>query len=186
MKANRHHDQRNSAQALRTQSNSSSSSIFFSIKPFETSSLGNFHKIWDKTQTYKIASPPTLCQPQQLFLPRPDHISTSAVLICDDDVEVDSSRWNSRSAGIARAQGIVDAVRNFEDVLMNLVVAEEAHVAPLLVGAKRVRDYGDARNEGEEGVRVGLSSRKGEHRKRRGLMVHEEDDGGSAHLGCSG
>ncbi|XP_047158084.1 glycosyltransferase family protein 64 C3-like [Vigna umbellata] len=75
------------------------------------------------------------------FLPRPDHISTGAVLICDDNVEVDS-----KSLEFA-----VDAMRNFEDVLMNLVVAEEAQVGPLLVGAKRVRDYGDARNEGRKG-----------------------------------
>ncbi|KAG2410422.1 Glycosyltransferase family protein [Vigna angularis] len=143
------------------------------------------------------------------FLPRPDHISTDAVLICDDDVEVDSKSlefafrvWEKNpnrlvglfarshdidlnrrewvytvhpdrfsivltkfmllrarylflytcvgGAGMARARGIVDAVRNCEDVLMNLVVAEEAQVGPLLVGAKRVRDYGDARNDGEE------------------------------------
>ncbi|XP_017411644.1 glycosyltransferase family protein 64 C3 [Vigna angularis] len=166
------------------------------------------------------------------FLPRPDHISTDAVLICDDDVEVDSKSlefafrvWEKNpnrlvglfarshdidlnrrewvytvhpdrfsivltkfmllrarylflytcvgGAGMARARGIVDAVRNCEDVLMNLVVAEEAQVGPLLVGAKRVRDYGDARNDGEEEVRVGLSSRKGEHRKRRGWCIGE-------------
>jgi len=46
-------------------------------------------------------------------------------------------------------------------------------VGPVLVGAKRVRDYGDARNE-EKGVSVvGLSSRKGEHRKRRGWCIRE-------------
>ncbi|QCE04359.1 Nucleotide-diphospho-sugar transferase [Vigna unguiculata] len=40
-------------------------------------------------------------------------------------------------------------------------------------GAKRVGDYGDARNEVEEEVRVGLSSRKREHRKRRGWCIWE-------------
>ena len=48
-----------------------------------------------------------------------------------------------------------------------------------MVGAERVRDWGDARNEeGEEqvenGVReVGLSSRRVEHRKRRGRCIRE-------------
>jgi len=41
----------------------------------------------------------------------------------------------------ARARGIVVVVRNYEDVLMNLVVAEETQGDPLLVGAKRVGDY---------------------------------------------
>jgi len=76
----------------------------------------------------------------------------------------------------ARA-GFVDEVRNCEDILMNFVVAEEAEVGSVLVGAKRVRDYGDARNEEEseeKGVSVvGLSSRKGEHRKRRGWCIRE-------------
>ncbi|KAK7369274.1 hypothetical protein VNO80_11310 [Phaseolus coccineus] len=166
------------------------------------------------------------------FLPRPSHISTDSVLICDDDVEVDSKSFEfafrvweknpNRLVGLfarshdldlnrrewiytvhpdrfsivltkfmflrarylylytcvggdrmERVRGIVDAVRNCEDLLMNLVVAEEAQVGPLLVGAKRVMDYGDARNDGEEGVRVGLSSRKGEHRKRRGWCIGE-------------
>lgn len=166
------------------------------------------------------------------FLPRPSHISTDSVLICDDDVEVDSKSlefafrvWEKNpnrlvglfarshdldlnrrewiytvhpdrfsivltkfmflrarylylytcvgGARMERARGIVDAVRNCEDLLMNFVVAEEAQVGPLLVGAKRVMDYGDARNDGEEGVRVGLSSRKGEHRKRRGWCIGE-------------
>jgi len=56
---------------------------------------------------------------------------------------------------------------------MNLVVVEETRLDPLLVGATRLRDYGDARNELEEEVRMGLSSRKGEHRKRRGWCIGE-------------
>lgn len=76
---------------------------------------------------------------------------------------------------MAHVRGIVDEVRNCEDLLMNFVVANETNVGPLLVGAKRVRDYGDARNEenGGLGLSVGLSSRKGEHRKRRGWCIRE-------------
>ncbi|CAJ1972290.1 unnamed protein product [Sphenostylis stenocarpa] len=167
------------------------------------------------------------------FLPRPSHISTDAVLICDDDVEVDPRSlefafrvWEKNpqrlvgvfarshdldlnrrewvytvhpdrfsivltkfmllrghylflytcggGAQMARARAIVDAMHNCEDVLMNMVVAEEAQVGPVLVWAKRVRDYGDSRNEGEEAVSVvGLSSRKREHRKRRGWCIQE-------------
>lgn len=166
------------------------------------------------------------------FLPRPNDISTDAVLVCDDDVEVDPTTlefafrvWTQnphRLVGLfarshdfdldrrewaytvhpdrfsivltkfmllktrylflytcpggprmARVRGVVDEVRNCEDILMNFVVAEEAEVGSVLVGAKRVRDYGDARNE-EKGVSVvGLSSRKGEHRKRRGWCIRE-------------
>ena len=72
----------------------------------------------------------------------------------------------------------VDSVRNCEDILMNFVVSDVANAGPLLIGARRVRDYGDARNddegEGGEGYGgVGLSSRKGEHRKRRGWCIRE-------------
>ncbi|RDY10486.1 Glycosyltransferase family protein 64 C3, partial [Mucuna pruriens] len=163
------------------------------------------------------------------FLPRPNDIATEAVLICDDDVEVDAAsvefafrvwaqsprrlvglfarahdldldrrewvytvrperfsivltkfmflrtRYLYRytcggGARMARVRGTVDAVRNCEDILMNFVVAEEVHAGPVLVGARRVRDYGDARNEEEN---MGLSSRKGEHRKRRGWCIRE-------------
>lgn len=77
---------------------------------------------------------------------------------------------------------IVDRMRNCEDILMNFVVADETNAGPILVGAERARDYGDARNDGGderwglkgEGVReVGLSSRRGEHRKRRGHCIRE-------------
>ncbi|WMV40378.1 hypothetical protein MTR67_033763 [Solanum verrucosum] len=72
---------------------------------------------------------------------------------------------------------IVDEKNNCEDILMNFVIAEQVKKGPILVGAKKVRDWGDARNEGEgEGMKereVGLSSRKGEHRKRRGECIGE-------------
>lgn len=69
----------------------------------------------------------------------------------------------------------VEEMNNCEDILMNFVVAEEVKKGPIMVGAKRVRDWGDARNEGEgrEEREVGLSSRKGEHRKRRGECIGE-------------
>lgn len=76
----------------------------------------------------------------------------------------------------------VDQMRNCEDILMNFVVADETNVGPILVGAERVRDYGDARNDGNGGLGlevgtgvkdVGLSSRRGEHRKRRGECIKE-------------
>ncbi|KAL7122431.1 hypothetical protein ACP275_01G045600 [Erythranthe tilingii] len=77
----------------------------------------------------------------------------------------------------AGARKIVDEMNNCEDILMNFVVAEENRKGPVLVGAKGggVRDYGDARNNGvSEGVKeVGLSSRRGEHRKRRGNCISE-------------
>lgn len=70
----------------------------------------------------------------------------------------------------------VDSAQNCEDILMNVLVAEKTNAGPILVGAKKVRDWGDARNEGgigkEERV-VGLSSRRGEHRKRRGECMME-------------
>ncbi|MED6156470.1 hypothetical protein PIB30_014689 [Stylosanthes scabra] len=168
------------------------------------------------------------------FLPRPNHIKTEAVLICDDDVEVHLQTlefafriWSSnqdRIVGLfARSHDfdlnrkewvytvqpdrfsimltkfmllkseylyhytcgggkkmtsmrrLVDSVRNCEDILMNIVVSEVAKVGPVLVGARRVRDYGDARNdEGGEGYGGGgLSGRKGEHRMRRGWCITE-------------
>ncbi|XP_027333654.1 glycosyltransferase family protein 64 C3 [Abrus precatorius] len=168
------------------------------------------------------------------FLPRPNDITTDAVLICDDDVEVDGASfefafrvWQSNphrlvgvfarshdvdlnrkewvytvhpdrfsivltkymllrsrylflytcegGARMAKMRSVVDAVRNCEDILMNFVVADFSNVGPVLVGARKVRDYGDARNEEIEdlGLSVGLSSRKGEHRKRRGWCIRE-------------
>ncbi|XP_022754395.1 glycosyltransferase family protein 64 C3 [Durio zibethinus] len=72
---------------------------------------------------------------------------------------------------------MVDKMRNCEDILMNFVVAEETNAGPMMVGAKRVRDWGDPRNEDDDGVRlvreVGLSSRRAEHRKRRGDCITE-------------
>lgn len=80
---------------------------------------------------------------------------------------------------MAQARLIVDEMRNCEDILMNFVAANMTGVGPVLVGAKRVRDWGDARNEGARGlmaaeeVAVGLSSRKKDHRKRRGDCITE-------------
>lgn len=174
------------------------------------------------------------------FLPRPSSIATRAVLVCDDDVEVDPKSvefafriWSSnpdRLIGLfARSHDldlsdrtwiytvhpdrysilltkfmimkseylyryscggdpamielrrIVDWMRNCEDILMNFVIADETNAEPILVGAERVRDWGDARNDGwrgkEEGRKrvreVGLSSRRVEHRKRRGECIRE-------------
>lgn len=70
----------------------------------------------------------------------------------------------------------VDSAQNCEDILMNVLVAEKTNAGPILVGAKKVRDWGDARNEGgigREEREVGLSSRRGEHRKRRGECMME-------------
>ncbi|KAJ4848444.1 hypothetical protein Tsubulata_025888 [Turnera subulata] len=175
------------------------------------------------------------------FLPRPS-ITTRAVLICDDDVEVDSKSfefafrvWRANpdrliglfvrshdvdlatkkwiytvhpdrysivltkfmilgtrylfryscegGAAMGEMRRTVDRMRNCEDILMNFVVADETNAGPVLVGAERVRDWGDARNEGDDGrsgsndgvgsrvKEVGLSSRKAEHRKRRGMCI---------------
>uniref|UniRef100_A0A1J3JVF6 Glycosyltransferase family protein 64 C3 n=1 Tax=Noccaea caerulescens TaxID=107243 RepID=A0A1J3JVF6_NOCCA len=170
------------------------------------------------------------------FLPRP-FVDTRAVLICDDDVEIDRRSlefafavWRSnqdRLVGVfVRSHGfdlqgkewiytlhpdkysilltkfmmmkqdylfeysckggvemeemrnIVDQMRNCEDILMNFIAAEKVRAGPIMVGAERVRDWGDARNEEEEeveqGVReAGLSSRRKEHWKRRGKCVRE-------------
>ncbi|KAL1199330.1 Glycosyltransferase family protein 64 C3 [Cardamine amara subsp. amara] len=170
------------------------------------------------------------------FLPRPS-IDTRAVLICDDDVEIDRkslefafSVWKSnpdrllgtfvRSHGfdlqgkewiytvhphkysivltkfmmmkqdylfeyscnggveMEEMRNIVDQMRNCEDILMNFVAADKLRAGPIMVGAERVRDWGDARNEEEEEVEervrdVGLSSRRVEHRKRRGKCIRE-------------
>ncbi|KAJ1422511.1 Nucleotide-diphospho-sugar transferase [Sesbania bispinosa] len=168
------------------------------------------------------------------FLPRPNDIHTDAVLVCDDDVEVDGASfkfafrvWSvnrhrlvglfARSHDVdlnrkewiytvhpdrysivltkfmlvrseylyrytceggpimAQLRSAVDSVRNCEDILMNFVAADLTNVGPILVGARRIRDYGDARNEGGDGEVsvVGLSGRKGEHRKRRGWCITE-------------
>ncbi|KAL3747712.1 hypothetical protein ACJRO7_016506 [Eucalyptus globulus] len=172
------------------------------------------------------------------FLPRPLAIETRAVLVCDDDVEVDAKSvefafrvWGSnpdRMVGMfgrshdmdlarkewiytvhpdrysivltkfmllktqylfsyscgggvagARMRRVVDEMSNCEDILMNFVVADEINAGPVLVGAKRVRDYGDPRNDGgssedrDEVRDAGLSRRRGEHRKRRGHCIRE-------------
>lgn len=169
------------------------------------------------------------------FLPRASGVDTRAVLICDDDVEVDKkslefafSVWRSnpdRLVGMfVRSHGfdlqgkewiytvhpdkysilltkfmmmkqdylfeyscnggvemeemrkIVDRMRNCEDILMNFVAADKLRAGPIMVGAERVRDWGDARNEEqeqEEVREVGLSSRRVEHRKRRGNCIRE-------------
>ncbi|KAJ1398859.1 Nucleotide-diphospho-sugar transferase [Sesbania bispinosa] len=166
--------------------------------------------------------------------PAPNDIHTDAVLVCDDDVEVDGASfefafrvWSAnrhRLVGLfarshdvdlnrkewiytvhpdrysivltkfmlvrseylyrytgeggpimAQLRSAVDSVRNCEDILMNFMVADLTNVGPILVGARRVRDYGDARNEGDDGEVsvVGLSGRKGEHTKRRGWCITE-------------
>ncbi|EXC32770.1 Exostosin-like 3 [Morus notabilis] len=87
-------------------------------------------------------------------------------------------------SAMARARSVVDRARNCEDILMNFVVAEETGAGPVLVGANWARDWGDARNEdigdgdGRRGLsgtvaQVGLSSRRAEHRKRRGECISE-------------
>ncbi|KAF3446475.1 hypothetical protein FNV43_RR11654 [Rhamnella rubrinervis] len=177
------------------------------------------------------------------FIPRPS-VNTLAVLICDDDVEVDAKSfafafrmWGANpdrliglfarshdfdlmrkewiytvhpdkysivltkfmilkseylfryscGGGVAMdlMRSMVDEKRNCEDILMNFVVAEQVNAGPILVGAERVRDWGDARNEKDEdgdgrrrlmgGVvaQVGLSSRISEHRKRRGQCIRD-------------
>ncbi|CAO2816610.1 unnamed protein product [Amaranthus hypochondriacus] len=78
-------------------------------------------------------------------------------------------------------RGIVDNMHNCEDILMNFVISNAVGRGPILVGAGRVRDWGDARNERvigkrEKEVDVGLSSIKrglGEHRKKRGECIRE-------------
>ncbi|XP_065865767.1 glycosyltransferase family protein 64 C3 [Euphorbia lathyris] len=174
------------------------------------------------------------------FLPR-SSIETQAVLICDDDVEVDpksfefafqiwrsntdrligffvrshdldllSKKWiytvhpNKYSIVLTKfmilksqylfeysckggsimseMRRTVDRMQNCEDILMNFVVADKENIGPILVGATRVRDWGDARNDADDrriglkggGVKaVGLSSRRSEHRKRRGDCIRE-------------
>ncbi|KAH6760792.1 Nucleotide-diphospho-sugar transferases superfamily protein [Perilla frutescens var. hirtella] len=90
-------------------------------------------------------------------------------------VNVDYLEKYSCDERYAEARKIVDEMNNCEDILMNFVVAEENRKGPVMVGVKGggVRDYGDARNDGVSGgVReVGLSSRRGEHRKRRGECI---------------
>ena len=72
------------------------------------------------------------------------------------------------------ARRAVDLAQNCEDILMNFVVAEQGNVGPMLVGAEKVRDWGDQRNDEGLGLNereVGLSTRRGEHRKRRGGCI---------------
>ncbi|XP_042494339.1 glycosyltransferase family protein 64 C3 [Macadamia integrifolia] len=177
------------------------------------------------------------------FLPRPSWITTRAVAICDDDVEIDTKSvefafkiWSSHQDNLigffARShdfdlrrrtwiytvhpdkysivltkfmilktdylymyscesdmnemRNVVDRMQNCEDILMNFVIAERTKSGPILIGAEKVRDWGDARNEKRESssssstevedkmVReVGLSSRRRDHRKRRGDCIRE-------------
>ncbi|KAJ4964485.1 hypothetical protein NE237_024424 [Protea cynaroides] len=172
------------------------------------------------------------------FFPRPSWITTRAVAICDDDVEIDTKSvefafkiWSSHQDNLvgffARSHDfdlsrrtwiytvhpdkysivltkfmilktdylymyscgsnmdemrkVVDRMRNCEDILMNFVVANATNSGPILIGAEKVRDWGDARNEGRGSTEkeeklvteVGLSSRKGDHRKRRGECIRE-------------
>ncbi|WJZ85013.1 hypothetical protein VitviT2T_004583 [Vitis vinifera] len=77
-------------------------------------------------------------------------------------------------ARMMEARKAVDMAQNCEDILMNFVVAEEGNAGPMLVGAEKVRDWGDGRNDEGLGLKereVGLSSRRGEHRKRRGGCI---------------
>ncbi|KAI5673050.1 hypothetical protein M9H77_13414 [Catharanthus roseus] len=100
-------------------------------------------------------------------------ILTKAVIINNDYL------WDYSCGGgepMEKMRKTVDDARNCEDILMNFVAAEKTNAGPILVGAERVRDWGDARNEGgigKEEREVGLSSRRGEHRKRRGDCIGE-------------
>ncbi|KAJ8448742.1 hypothetical protein Cgig2_011363 [Carnegiea gigantea] len=84
-------------------------------------------------------------------------------------------------AKFGNLRDVVDNMHNCEDILMNFVVADISGWGPLLVGAERVRDRGDPRNEAVEGeggevVDPGLSGVKrsgGNHRKRRGQCIRE-------------
>lgn len=79
----------------------------------------------------------------------------------------------SNDVAMSKAREVVDRSRNCEDILMNFVAAEEGD-GVMVVEAERVRDWGDSRNEGRSGVEsVGLSSRKKDHRKRRGECIME-------------
>ncbi|XP_047317097.1 glycosyltransferase family protein 64 C3 isoform X2 [Impatiens glandulifera] len=166
------------------------------------------------------------------FLPRPQ-IQTRSVIICDDDIEIDSESvefafqvWTqnqnrligffARSHEIdilgrtwiytvhpekysiiltkfmimktdylykysceggnemGEARRLVEKMRNCEDILMNFVAAEELMGGVVLVGAERARDWGDPRNElGKELSEAGLSSRRRDHRRRRGECIRE-------------
>lgn len=80
-----------------------------------------------------------------------------------------------------KMRGVVGNMHNCEDILMNFVASDVTGRGPILVGADRVRDWGDTRNEVEKGktgkeVEAGLSSIKrghGEHRKKRGECIRE-------------
>ncbi|CAM8913387.1 unnamed protein product [Rhodiola kirilowii] len=214
-----------------------------------TSSKTLAHLARNLSVSYSIGSPVTLISQKSSslnlrFLPR-RIITTRAVLICDDDVEVDSPSlefafrvWRSNPNrligifarshdldlatrswiytvhphkysilltkfmilavdylhvytcgtvhGLTEARLTVDRMRNCEDILMNFVVADVANAGPILIGAEKARDWGDARNDddgngrlglkGEVGnmVReVGLSSRRSKHRKRRGECIRK-------------
>ncbi|KAK9097573.1 hypothetical protein Sjap_023070 [Stephania japonica] len=74
---------------------------------------------------------------------------------------------------MAKARALVEEMVNCEDILMNFVAAKESGSGPVLVEGRRVRDRGDARNDDGEVKGVGLSSRRREHRKRRGECIRE-------------
>ncbi|KAI3962943.1 hypothetical protein MKX01_029754 [Papaver californicum] len=83
----------------------------------------------------------------------------------------------SSDSKITMLRDFVDEMKNCEDILKKFVKnIFFADSGPVLVEAKRLRDHGDARNEENEEVEmrnVGLSSRRREHRKRRGECTRE-------------
>ncbi|KAL2472304.1 Glycosyltransferase family protein 64 C3 [Abeliophyllum distichum] len=130
-------------------------------------------------------------------------IKTRAVLISDDDIEPNQksisfafTAWKSnpdRITGFFARSHAYDVQskswiytmekEKYSIILTKFMILDRTHLenihmrskGPLLVEAKGgVRDYGDARNDDGLGLsEVGLSSRRGEHRKRRGECITE-------------
>lgn len=106
-----------------------------------------------------------------IYTVRPDRFSIVLTKFMVLDVKYLWQYSCSRDKRNAAARRVVDEMRNCEDILMNFIVAESTGAGPILVGGKKVRDWGDARNEGGERMReVGLSTREG-HRKMRGDCI---------------
>ncbi|XP_074304409.1 glycosyltransferase family protein 64 C3 [Silene latifolia] len=155
----------------------------------DVKSVGFAFKVWQVNQGRLIglfarSHSLDLTRKSWIYTVHPDRYSivlTKFMMVNVDYLYLYSCGVNGLEEVFGKLKGVVDNMHNCEDVLMNFVVAEVSGRGPILVGAERVRDLGDARNEVVEGKRVkevgaGLSGVKrgmGEHRKKRGGCITE-------------
>lgn len=151
----------------------------------DTKSMEFAFKIWQVNQDRLIglfarSHDLDLIRKEWIYIVHPDRYSIVLTKFMILDVKylyLYSCGVRGLEAKFEEMRGVVDNMHNCEDILMNFAVADVTNRGPILVGAERVRDRGDARNEVVGGeVDVGLSSVKrgrGDHRKRRGECIRK-------------